>query len=162
MPMQKTDLKAPWKIAPVDEQNFPSLLKMMADYQRFYGVEEPDEEKNQGFFSQFIRNQDKGRQFLCFNELGEAIGFSTLYYAFSSVRSVENVVLNDLYVIPDYRGRGVGRSLILHALQWAERQGKYFSLNWTTQEKNLPAQGLYDSFSEASKSCWYHYQIECG
>jgi len=45
MPMQKTDLKAPWKIAPVDEQNFPSLLKMMADYQRFYGVEEPDEEK---------------------------------------------------------------------------------------------------------------------
>jgi hypothetical protein len=93
MPMQKTDAKTGWKIVPVDEQNFSGLLKMMADYQRFYGVEEPDEEKNQRFFSHFIHHQDKGRQFLCFNGRGEAIGFSTLYYAFSSVRSVENVVL---------------------------------------------------------------------
>ena len=80
MPIQKTNLKRVWKIAPVDEKNFSSLLKMMADYQRFYGVEEPDEEKNQEFFSQFICHQEKGRQFLCFNERGEAIGFSTLYY----------------------------------------------------------------------------------
>ncbi|WP_350306513.1 GNAT family N-acetyltransferase [Photorhabdus viridis] len=157
---QLSNLKTPWEIVPVDENNFSSLLKMVADYQRFYGVSEPDEKKNRLFFSQFIHNNEKGRQYLCLNEQDNAIGFSTIYYIFSSVNAVENALLNDLYVIPDYRGRGVGKSLILHALQWAKQQGKFFSLDWTTQKNNITAQQLYDSLSD-SRTSWYHYQIEC-
>ena len=48
------------RIEPITAAQFETLLPMIADYQRFYEVEEIDEERNRAFFARFIDPSDDG------------------------------------------------------------------------------------------------------
>jgi ribosomal protein S18 acetylase RimI-like enzyme len=65
----------------------------------------------------------------------------------------------DLFVIPEARGKGVGRALIEKALEVARESGAA-ALEWTTAPDNETAQRLYDSIPGAEKSPWLEYEIE--
>ncbi|MDG9668709.1 GNAT family N-acetyltransferase [Hahella sp. CR1] len=148
-------------IVPVRHETIDKLLELIADYQHFYGIENPDGAKNKEFFTAILNNPQQGRQFLYLNPAEEVVGFITLYFSYSSVRAVENVVLNDLYVAPNHRGKGIGRELINFAYNWALKRDKYFSLVWETEKSNRNAQYLYDSIENHRKSEWIHYQVVC-
>lgn len=67
--------------------------------------------------------------------------------------------LEDLFVAPDARGRGVARALIEHVRQWAERHGSA-KVYWLTGESNAPARALYDQVS--TRTGLIQYQIKTG
>ena len=67
-------------------------------------------------------------------------------------------VLNDLYVVPDARGAGVGRSLIEHCRGLC-RQRAAAKLVWETAPDNETAQRLYDGIG-AERSTWLTYEID--
>ena len=99
------------EIAPVSAEEFEQLLPLIAAYQRFYEVEDVDEERNRAFFRRFLAPSDDG--LLLGARDGERfLGYACLYWHFSSTLAAETVLMNDLYVEPDTRGRGVGRALI--------------------------------------------------
>ena len=52
--------------------------------------------------------------------------------------------VEDLVVNPDYRGRGVGRMLLEHGIQWA-REHHFPGVMLETQDDNVPACTLYQS-----------------
>jgi len=72
-----------------------------------------------------------------------AAGFTQLYPNYSSVRAVRNWVLNDLYVVPAWRGKGVGRQLIDTAAAFAKEQAAVH-LQLETGVENVIAQKLYE------------------
>ncbi|MBV7262656.1 GNAT family N-acetyltransferase [Photobacterium sp. WH77] len=148
------------RIVSVDDSNFEKLLDLMELYQRFYGVAEPDRKVNYQFFSKFISEHDKGRQFIYLDSSGKAIGFITLYFTYSSVSAVESVLLNDLFVLNECRKKGVGQELIKFAYDWMREQQKYNSLKWATQLHNETAQRLYDKTEGVGKTCWFQYQLK--
>lgn len=57
-------------------------------------------------------------------------------------------LLQDLYVRPDIRGRGVGRELIQHVIDRGRREG-WNRVYWLTKEDNATARRLYDTFAPA-------------
>lgn len=63
--------------------------------------------------------------------------------------------LEDLFVSPDIRAKGVGRKLIEAVYQEADRRGVTRTY-WTTQEFNYRARGLYDQL--ATKSPFIQYR----
>lgn len=67
--------------------------------------------------------------------------------------------LEDLFVAPDGRGAGAGRSLVEHVRAWAERNGSA-KVYWLTAESNATARALYDRV--ATRSGMIHYQIPLG
>ena len=69
-------------------------------------------------------------------------GFTQLYPSFSSVRMRSSWILNDLYVDPDARRRGVARALMRAALAHATETGAAY-LTLETHRENLPAQAVY-------------------
>lgn len=143
-------------IETVSEQTFAKVLPLIAEYQRFYQAE-PNPERNQAHFSQFIQNHSQGIQFVALNEQAEALGFATLYFPFSSVSAGQYCLLNDLFVSSTVRGGGIGRALIEHSLHYAQSRG-FAKLQWTTQQHNSQAQRLYDSLTQ-QKSAWFHYGL---
>ncbi|HAC33592.1 MAG TPA: GNAT family N-acetyltransferase [Gammaproteobacteria bacterium] len=146
-------------IEPVDNNNIDDLLPLVRAYQEFYGAADINDESNRAFFAQFSENSESGCQFL-FRRDGAAIAFATVYFNFSSTLAAKVGVLNDLYTTPAYRSSGVGRELIEHCRQFAQRRGA-IRLQWLTATDNLTAQRLYDSL-DTRKSDWHFYTYSTG
>lgn len=89
---------------------------------------------------------------------GEAVGFTQLYPAFSSIRLRRAWILNDLFVAQTARGRGVGVAL-LDAARGLARQSGAWGLVLETAPDNLHAQRLYERYGFVEDG-GRHYQLE--
>lgn len=144
------------EIAPVTADEFEELLPLIAAYQRFYETEEIDETRNRAFFRRFLAPSEDGL-LLGARRDGRLLGYACLYWHFSSLEAVENVLMNDLYVSEEARGEGVGRALIEATAEVARERGVPF-IEWSTAPDNLTAQRLYDA-TGAERSEWFSYEL---
>jgi GNAT superfamily N-acetyltransferase len=145
------------QIAPVEAAELERLLPLIAAYQRFYEVEEIDEARNRAFFRRFLAPSEDG-MLLAAREGGDFAGYACLFWHFSSLSAAETVLMNDLFVAEEARGRGVGRALIDASAEVARERGAH-SLEWATAPGNIAAQRLYDS-TGAERSEWVEYELE--
>ncbi len=145
------------RVEPIKASEYEALLPLIAAYQRFYEVEQIDEERNRGFFRRFLAPSEDGMLLGAWR--GEELaGYACLYWHFSSTEAVEAVLMNDLYVDEAVRGEGVGRALIDASAAVARERG-VTSLEWRTAPSNVTAQRLYDS-TDAVRSEWIEYDLE--
>lgn len=89
---------------------------------------------------------------------GGIVGFVQLYPSFSSLSMKRVWILNDLFVNEDYRGRGVAKSLIGVAENFA-RETDCAQIILETQISNVTAQSLYESRGYARDEAFYHYAL---
>jgi GNAT superfamily N-acetyltransferase len=144
------------EIAPIAVEEFEKLLPLIAAYQRFYEVEEIDEERNRSFFRRFLAPSEDGLLLGACHE-GRLVGYACLYWHFSSTQAVEVVLMNDLYVVEEVRGQGVGRALI-EATAAVARERSAPIVEWSTAPDNHTAQRLYDP-TGAERSEWFSYEL---
>ena len=76
-------------------------------------------------------------------QAGEAVGFTQLYPSFSSGAMAQILILNDLFVAPNARKRGIGSALLGHAAEYARQIGA-LRLVLSTEAENRAAQSLYE------------------
>jgi GNAT superfamily N-acetyltransferase len=150
------DNQASLTIEPLSQANFEKVLPLIAAYQRFYGMT-PDEAQNRSFFCRFIDDQTQGAIFVGFEQDGTPIGFATLYFVPSSLSARISCTFNDLYTVPDVRGKGYAVMLGLHALVHARDRG-HKKVHWLTQPSNKIAQQIYD-YTNAERSEWLMYDL---
>ncbi len=143
-------------IGPIDAAHYEELLPLIADYQRFYGIDAPDNDRNRAFFARFVGTSDAGC-ILGARRQGILVGYACLYFAPSSVEAEDIVILNDLYVVPDGRGHGVGR-LLIDATTDVARTRKVSRVRWSTAVDNRRAQRLYESVG-AERTTWFEYEV---
>ncbi len=141
-------------IEEVSQNTLDEVLPLIRKYQEFYKVADISDSKNKTFFSQFGKHNPSGCQFL-FRKDAIVVGFATLYFTYASTSASKVAVLNDLYTLPEARGKGVGRELIEHCRTFAASNGAS-RLQWVTAPNNKQAQKLYDSL-DTNKSTWHFY-----
>jgi GNAT superfamily N-acetyltransferase len=144
-------------IRPLAVDELGAVLPLIADYQRFYGVAEPDAAHNRSFFARFISPSDVGELIGAFRD-GALVGYGCLYWTFSSVIAKPVVALNDLFVVGEARGGGVGLALIEAARDIARARGAA-RLQWMTALDNRQAQRLYER-TGAARSTWFEYKLD--
>ena len=73
---------------------------------------------------------------------GQAVGWALFFYNYSTFLTKPGIYLEDLFVLPEFRGRGIGKSLIVYLAKLAvERDcGR---LEWTVLDWNELAIGFY-------------------
>jgi len=145
-------------IEAVTDNNLAEVLPLIRRYQEFYNIVDIDDQRNKEFFSQFGEDKNSGCLFLYRNDQGIAVAFATVYFTFASSIPDKVGVMNDLYTAPDYRGKGIGKRLINHCLEFALSK-EAARLQWITAEDNVQAQRLYDSLC-TRKSSWKVYTYE--
>ncbi|MFN3847423.1 MAG: GNAT family N-acetyltransferase [Paracoccaceae bacterium] len=74
-----------------------------------------------------------------------ALGFAIHHHHCSSWVPGDDVYLEDLFVAPEARGKGVGRALINDLIVIGRANG-WHRLYWNTDRTNTAARTLYDSF----------------
>ncbi len=144
------------EIAPVSHAQYEELLPLIGAYQRFYRVDDVDEDRNRDFFRRFLEPSDVGL-LLGARAEDRFLGYACLFWHFTSTRAAETVLMNDLFVAAEARGRGVGRALIEASAEVARARGAAH-LEWATEPDNHTAQRLYDS-TGAERSEWVEYEL---
>jgi GNAT superfamily N-acetyltransferase len=87
------------------------------------------------------------------------VGFAQLYPSFSSVSLAVISILNDLFVIPEWRRASVARQLVLAAAAHAAQHGAC-RLALSTQHANIPARRLYASLGFAPDLEFTHLSLD--
>ena len=144
------------RVEPISERQMEALLPMIAAYQRFYQVEDIDDQRNRAFFSRFLAPSEEGMLLGAWRG-EELVGYACLYWTFTSLVPAETVLMNDLYVEDAVRGQGIGRTLIEASAAVARERGAH-CLEWATAPTNKTAQRLYDS-TGAERSTWIEYEL---
>jgi len=84
---------------------------------------------------------------------GDVVGFALWFVNFSTWLGRHGIYLEDLYVTPAMRGRGVGRALLGELAATCVRRG-YGRLEWWVLDWNEPAVNLYRSIGAEPMSEW--------
>jgi len=132
------------------------ITPLFDGYRCFYG-KTPDLPTARAFIAERLALRESVI-FLALDESGNALGFTQLYPSFSSVSTCRIWILNDLFVVAQGRGRGVGKALLEAAKQYAMHTGAK-RLALSTARDN-PAQKLYESQGYVRDSEFFHYELE--
>jgi len=89
---------------------------------------------------------------------GEVAGFALWFYNFSTFKARHGLYLEDLFVKPTYRGRGIGKALLIHLARRcvAEDLGRF---EWSVLDWNTPALEFYRSLGAEAKSEWWPHRV---
>ena len=87
---------------------------------------------------------------------GEVAGLAVWYRAYASFRARRGLYIEDLYVRPAFRGRGLGRALLAHL---ARETGAGW-MKWTVLDWNVDAIGFYERIGARPVEQWLTYALE--
>jgi len=143
-------------IRAIEEKDKDQWLNLWAGYLEFY-KSTISTEQTELTWKRLINNELKMFGFVAENEEG-VIGFTHCLFRPSTWTETDYCYLEDLFVDPLIRGKGVGRALIEKVVELA-REKKSKRVYWTTQEFNKTARVLYDSITPVSEYVQYRLPI---
>lgn len=89
---------------------------------------------------------------------GKEVGFALFFHNFSTFLGRAGIYLEDLYVLPEYRGRGYGKGLICRLAAIAAERG-CGRLEWWCLDRNRPSIDFYLSLGAEPMDEWTVYRI---
>ena len=92
-------------------------------------------------------------------EDGAILGMAIWFLSFSTWTGRNGIYLEDLFVRPEARGRGIGRGLLAELALVAERSG-YGRLEWSVLTWNKSALGFYRSLGSEPLDEWIGYRLD--
>ncbi|MEE3719813.1 GNAT family N-acetyltransferase [Tumidithrix elongata RA019] len=81
------------------------------------------------------------------------VGFALFFTNYSTFLTKSGIYLEDLFVLPDYRGRSIGKALIVQVAKIALERG-CGRLEWAVLDWNLPAIAFYERMGADILTDW--------
>jgi GNAT superfamily N-acetyltransferase len=88
----------------------------------------------------------------------EPVGFALFFHNFSTFLAQPGIYLEDLFVVPEHRGRGIGRALLKELARLAVERG-CGRLEWAVLDWNREAIGFYERLGARPNSGWTVYRL---
>lgn len=100
----------------------------------------------------------KGAEVIFALEDGKEVGFALFFHNFSTFLGRSGLYLEDLFVWPEYRGRGYGKALLKQLAAIAVERG-CGRLEWVCLDWNQPSIDFYKSLGAEPQSDWTIYRL---
>jgi GNAT superfamily N-acetyltransferase len=89
---------------------------------------------------------------------GQPAGFALFFHNYSTFRAKPGIYLEDLYVLPERRGHGVGKALLKELAKLAVDRG-CARLEWSVLDWNSPAIDFYRSLGAEPQDEWTIFRV---
>ena len=89
---------------------------------------------------------------------GEPAGFALWFYNYSTFLARHGIYLEDLFVRPRFRGRGIGKALLVDLAARTVREG-CGRLEWAVLDWNAPSIAFYESLGARAMKEWQVYRL---
>ena len=90
---------------------------------------------------------------------GEALGFALFFHNFSTFEGHPGIYLEDLFVQPEARGKGLGKALLAGLARLAAERG-CARLEWSVLDWNELGKGFYRTIGAAPVEGWERWRVE--
>jgi GNAT superfamily N-acetyltransferase len=89
---------------------------------------------------------------------GKPAGYAFYFFNYSTWRGKPGLYLEDLFVKPEYRGKGIGKALLVELARTAQRENCY-GMRWEVLDWNQPAIDFYASLGAPVLQGWLPVRI---
>lgn len=139
---------------PQDAQAIYDMIYELAIYEKApeQVVTTPDEIRETLFGA-----DSKTEALICESE-GKAVGYAVFFTSYSTWLGRNGLYMEDLYVSPDFRGRGAGKALMKTIAQYAVSR-QCGRLEWSVLDWNQPAIDFYQSIGALAQDEWVRYRL---
>ena len=129
------------------------FIRELADYEKMLDEVVADE----ATLEEWIFDKQKAEVLFAVAD-GREVGFALFFHNFSTFLGRAGIYLEDLYVRPEYRGRGYGRAILKKLAAVAVERG-CGRLEWWCLDWNKPSIDFYLSLGAEPMSDWTVYRI---
>ena len=139
--------------APGDEELILSFIRALADYEHMSGqvVATP------ALLREWIFEKKKAEVIFAEAE-GRAVGFALFFHNFSTFLGRAGIYLEDLFVLPEHRGKGCGGALLRRLARITKERG-CGRLEWSCLDWNRPSIQFYLSLGARPMEDWTTYRL---
>ena len=145
------------RLVPARESDVPlvySLIRRLADYERLaHELEATEDSLHDAMFGEWPLIE------VVLAYVGsEVAGYALYFHNFSTFAGRRGLYLEDLFVLPEHRGRGIGKRLLTHLARLAgERRCR--RLEWAVLDWNDSAIRFYESLGAVPMNDWTTYRL---
>jgi GNAT superfamily N-acetyltransferase len=151
---------APLTLRAATPDDVPLILRFireLADYERLLHEVEATEER----LRETLFGPRAYAEVVIAETQGEPQGFALFFHNYSTFLAKPGIYLEDLYVRPEARGRGIGRKLLAHLARIAKERG-CGRLEWWVLDWNEPARRFYRSLGAEAMDEWTVHRVAGG
>lgn len=145
------------RIEPADVRDVPvvlSLIEALAEYERLaHEVVATEADVRESLFG-----ATPHAEAVVARAGTEAVGFAVWFHNYSAFLSRPGLYLEDLFVLPAWRGRGIGQALLRHLARVAVERG-CGRMEWAVLDWNDPAIGFYRRIGARPMDEWTVYRL---
>lgn len=129
------------------------FIKELAEYEKMADLVVADEKT----LETWIFDNEKAEVIFALAD-GIEVGFALFFHNFSTFLGRAGLYLEDLYVVPEYRGKGYGKALLKKLASIAVERG-CGRLEWWCLDRNKPSIDFYLSLGAEPMSDWTVYRL---
>jgi GNAT superfamily N-acetyltransferase len=133
-----------------------ALAALTLELARYEKLEPPSAEARERLMKDAVRGR-KIRAMLAYVE-GEPVGYSVSFETYSTFRGQPVFYLEDLFVLPEHRRKGVGAKLFLDCLKRARKRG-CCRMEWQVLAWNEPALRFYEKVGAQRMNDWVWHRL---
>jgi len=155
--MTESSNKPALRIEPAAESDVPivlSFIRKLAEYEKLSHVVVATEE---GIREHVFGANPVAEVLLAYWD-EEPVGFALYLRNFSTFLGQAGIYLEDLFVEPAHRGKGIGKALLVRLAQIAVERG-YGRLQWAVLDWNTPSIEFYRSLGAVPLEEWITYRL---
>jgi GNAT superfamily N-acetyltransferase len=140
-------------------QDASALIELICALAQFEKLIPPNSEEQRRLIEHGFGDHPRFEAWLAFwrDEPGP-VGYAVFFESYSTFRAAPTLYLEDIFVLPDYRRRGIGSALLRHCIQLAHDRG-CARMEWTCLDWNQKAQQVYERIGARHLSEWYLYRL---
>lgn len=144
-------------IRPATERDAPLILEMiraLADYEKLaHAVTATERDIRETLFG-----PRPAAEVVVASVDGQPAGFALFFHNYSTFLAQRGLYLEDLFVKPEFRGRGIGRALLQHLASLAVERG-CGRFEWSVLDWNAPAIGFYKKLGAVPLEDWTIFRV---
>jgi GNAT superfamily N-acetyltransferase len=130
------------------------LIRGLAEYEKLTHEVRLEE----GEVAEHLFGAQRYAEVLLAEDDGQVVGFALFFPSYSTFVGKPGIYLEDLFVLPGYRGRGHGKALFRAVTRLAVERG-CGGMHWAVLNWNEPAIEFYRSFGAVPMSEWTTFQL---
>ncbi len=136
-----------------DTEEILNFIKELAEYEKMSDEVTADKET----LEHWLFDEKKAEVIFCEVD-GEYAGFALFFHNFSTFLGKAGIYLEDLYVKPQFRGKGYGKALLTKLAEITVERG-CGRLEWCCLDWNKPSIDFYKSMGAIPMTDWTTYRI---